>query len=55
MRSPACPTGSSSPATPTSRTIAWPDEQSVRAALIKPVEPIVVTEIFEEMARAQDA
>jgi len=29
----------------------WPDERSVRAALVDPVEPIVVTEIFEQMAR----
>ena len=28
----------------------WPDEESVRAALIDPVEPIVVTRIFEERA-----
>jgi predicted phosphodiesterase len=28
----------------------WPDEQSIRAALIEPVEPIVVTRIFEERA-----
>jgi hypothetical protein len=27
----------------------WPDEQSVRAALIDGVEPIVVTRIFESM------
>jgi len=33
----------------------WPDERSIRAALVDPVEPIVVTEIFEEMARAQNA
>jgi putative phosphoesterase len=26
----------------------WPDEDSVRAALIEPVEPIVVTRIFED-------
>jgi diadenosine tetraphosphatase ApaH/serine/threonine PP2A family protein phosphatase len=26
----------------------WPDEQSVNAALIEPVEPIVVTRIFED-------
>jgi hypothetical protein len=25
----------------------WPDERSVNAALIEPVEPIVVTRIFE--------
>lgn len=29
---------------------AWPDEQSVRAALIDPVKPSVVTEIFEGLA-----
>jgi predicted phosphodiesterase len=29
----------------------WPDERSVRAALVDPVEPIVVTRIFEERAR----
>jgi predicted phosphodiesterase len=28
----------------------WPDERSVGAALIEPVEPIVVTRIFEELA-----
>jgi len=28
----------------------WPDSQSVEAALIDPVEPIVVTRIFEERA-----
>ncbi len=28
----------------------WPDEESVRAALIDPVEPIVVTRIFEGRA-----
>jgi putative phosphoesterase len=27
----------------------WPDERSVRAALVDPVEPIVVTRIFEEL------
>lgn len=30
----------------------WPDERSVRAALIDPVEPLVVTRIFEEIAGA---
>jgi predicted phosphodiesterase len=29
----------------------WPDERSVRAALVEPVEPIVVTRIFEDVAR----
>jgi predicted phosphodiesterase len=29
----------------------WPDEQSVSAALIDPVDPIVVTRIFEDMPR----
>jgi len=29
----------------------WPDERSVRAALVDPVEPIIVTRIFEERAR----
>jgi predicted phosphodiesterase len=29
----------------------WPDERSVGAALVDPVEPIVVTRIFEELAR----
>jgi predicted phosphodiesterase len=29
----------------------WPDERSVNAALVDPVEPIIVTRIFEEMAR----
>jgi putative phosphoesterase len=28
----------------------WPDERSIRASLIEPVEPIVVTRIFEGMA-----
>jgi predicted phosphodiesterase len=28
----------------------WPDELSVGAALVEPVEPIVVTRIFEELA-----
>jgi putative phosphoesterase len=28
----------------------WPDERSIRAALVDPVEPIVVTRIFEELA-----
>ena len=29
----------------------WPDEDSVRGALIDPVEPAVVTELFEQLAR----
>jgi len=29
----------------------WPDERSVRAALVDPVDPIIVTRIFEELAR----
>jgi putative phosphoesterase len=29
----------------------WPDERSVRAALVDPVEAITVTRIFEELAR----
>lgn len=28
----------------------WPDERSIRAALIEPVEPLVVTRIFEDFA-----
>ena len=28
----------------------WPDERSVNAALVDPVEPIVVTRIFEDLA-----
>jgi predicted phosphodiesterase len=28
----------------------WPDERSVNAALVEPVEPTVVTRIFEELA-----
>jgi hypothetical protein len=28
----------------------WPDERSVAAALVEPVEPIVVTRIFEALA-----
>jgi hypothetical protein len=31
-------------------TAGWPDERSIRAALIEPVEPIVVTRIFEGLA-----
>ena len=31
----------------------WPDERSIGASLIDPVEPIEVTRIFEEIARAQ--
>jgi predicted phosphodiesterase len=31
--------------------VGWPDQRSVRAALVDPVEPIVVTRIFEELAR----
>ena len=31
----------------------WPDERSIAAALIEPVEPLVVTEIFEEIARSE--
>ena len=30
----------------------WPDERSVGASLIEPVAPAVVTDIFEELARA---
>jgi predicted phosphodiesterase len=30
----------------------WPDARSIDAALLDPVEPIVVTRIFEEMAEA---
>ena len=29
----------------------WPDERSLGAALVDPVEPIVVTRIFEDLAR----
>ena len=28
----------------------WPDERSIGAALIDPVEPVVVTRLFEESA-----
>jgi hypothetical protein len=28
----------------------WPDERSIAGALVEPVEPIVVTRIFEELA-----
>ena len=28
----------------------WPDEQSTRAALVEPMEPILITRIFEERA-----
>ena len=31
----------------------WPDERSVRAALIEPVDPLVVTRIFEDAATGQ--
>ena len=31
----------------------WPDERSVGAALIEPVDPFVVTAIFEEVAAGQ--
>jgi len=30
--------------------VGWPDEESVAAALVDPVEPIVVTQLFEERA-----
>jgi hypothetical protein len=30
----------------------WPDARSIEAALIAPVEPIVVTRLFEELASA---
>ena len=30
----------------------WPDERSIRASLIEPVEPIVVTRIFEGLSEA---
>ena len=33
----------------------WPDERSLGAALLDPVDPAVVTRIFEELARAQGA
>ena len=29
----------------------WPDERSIGASLVEPVEAIVVTRIFEEIAR----
>lgn len=29
----------------------WPDEESVRAALVEPVDPAVVTDLFEQLAR----
>jgi len=31
----------------------WPDERSVRAALIDPVDPFEVTSLFEGVARTQ--
>ena len=31
----------------------WPDERSVTAALIDPIDPIVVTRIFEDIAASQ--
>jgi len=30
----------------------WPDERSVGGALTDPVEPLVVTRIFEDLARS---
>jgi predicted phosphodiesterase len=30
----------------------WPDERSVRGGLIEPVPPLVITELFEQLARA---
>ena len=33
----------------------WPDERSVGASLVEPVEAIVVTRIFEALAGSQDA
>jgi hypothetical protein len=30
----------------------WPDERSVGASLVEPVDAIVVTQIFEDIARA---
>ena len=33
----------------------WPDERSLRAALLDPVDPAVVTRIFEDLARGQRA
>ena len=32
----------------------WPDERSVNAALVEPVEPSVVTGIFEDLTRGRD-
>ena len=32
-------------------TAGWPDERSVRGALVDPVAPSVVTELFEQLAR----
>ena len=29
----------------------WPDERSVRGALIEPIAPTVVTDLFEQLAR----
>jgi hypothetical protein len=34
-------------------TARWPDERSIGASLIDPVDPIELTRIFEEIARAQ--
>ena len=31
----------------------WPDARSLNASLVEPVEPLVVTEIFEEVAAGQ--
>ncbi len=33
-------------------TAGWPDEESVRGALIEPVDPIIVTRLFEGLAAA---
>jgi predicted phosphodiesterase len=32
----------------------WPDERSVRASLIEPVEPAVVTDLFEQVAASPE-
>jgi hypothetical protein len=30
----------------------WPDERSITAALIEPIDPLVITELFEQRSSA---
>lgn len=32
----------------------WPDERSVRASLIDPIDPIEITRFFEDIAKGQE-